>query len=185
MSIGQTDMRVLLMRSGGLCALCKRELTLQGSPTAKTLPIAEVAHIVAEQGSGPRGSSALSDRQLASAHNLMVLCPTCHTIIDKDVDTYPVEKLYTTKAEHEDWVREKLGPRSDRDEAEARVWDGVIPDVQERFYKDWTNLFWGPLQPTPLWRKSLFESIDAFREKVSRTIWPGTLPELRASIERL
>ncbi|MCB9551939.1 MAG: hypothetical protein H6705_08655 [Myxococcales bacterium] len=45
---------------------------------------------------------AAADRD--EADNLILLCPTHHTLIDKVPEQYPAELLRRWKAEHEAWV---------------------------------------------------------------------------------
>ena len=40
--------------------------------------------------------------------NLIYLCPSCHTKIDKQEDDYPAEDLFQLKEEHESWVSSRL-----------------------------------------------------------------------------
>ena len=99
------DIKILWGRSGNRCAVCKLELTPDG--TRETL--GEMAHIVARSSDGPRGNepTALADRDVYD--NLILLCPTHHTEIDKDIGTWSVARLRTTKSDHERWVSGQLG----------------------------------------------------------------------------
>ncbi len=63
-----------------------------------------MAHIIAHSADGPRGNAqAGSD----SYDNLILLCPTCHTIVDKDPVGHPKELLLNWKNDHEKQIREK------------------------------------------------------------------------------
>ena len=42
-----------------------------------------------------------------------MLCPSCHTTIDKNIEDYPVEKLHFLKSEHELWVEQTLSKTKD------------------------------------------------------------------------
>ena len=50
----------------------------------------------------------MSDAERNAHTNLILLCPTCHTKIDKQVDTYTVEILHQIKREHWVWVEKAL-----------------------------------------------------------------------------
>ncbi len=63
--------------------------------------VAEMCHIRARRKGGPRYDSALSIEEKDSFANLLLLCPTCHTLADKDRKTYTVEALARIKAAHE------------------------------------------------------------------------------------
>lgn len=97
------DIKILWGRSGNRCAICKLELTADGS--SETL--GEMAHIVGQSQNGPRGNQNLTDRD--SYDNLILLCPTHHVEIDKNYAAWPVERLRAIKADHEAWVSEQLG----------------------------------------------------------------------------
>ena len=97
------DIKILWGRSGNRCSICKLELTADGSMET----LGEMAHIVGQSQNGPRGNHDLTNRD--SYDNLILLCPTHHVEIDKDVTAWPVERLRAIKADHEAWVSEQLG----------------------------------------------------------------------------
>ena len=68
------DIKILWGRSGNRCAICKLELTADGS--LETL--GEMAHIVARSPNGPRGTQDLPVNDPDSYDNLILLCPTHH-----------------------------------------------------------------------------------------------------------
>ena len=64
--------------------------------------LGEICHIRARRKGGPRYDPSLSEEQKNSAANLVLLCPTCHTLVDKDRSgAFSVEWLEAIKAEHE------------------------------------------------------------------------------------
>ncbi|GAB3360008.1 HNH endonuclease [Amycolatopsis echigonensis] len=67
--------------------------------------LAEVAHIVAASSDGPRADSGAQEEVLASFDNLLLLCPNCHTIVDKAHASFPVELMQEWKRSHEARVR--------------------------------------------------------------------------------
>ena len=108
MSISQRDIKLLWGRAASRCSICRIELSQDNTAGSASFPIGEQAHIVGEEMDGPRGSSVLSPDERNSYHNLMLLCPTHHAIIDKNVEDYPVERLYLYKSRHELWVQQSL-----------------------------------------------------------------------------
>lgn len=101
----EKDIKILWGRSGNRCAICKLELTADGS--LETL--GEMAHIVARSPNGPRGNINQSKSDRDSYENLILLCPTHHSEVDKNPDSWPIERLRSVKADHETWVSEQLG----------------------------------------------------------------------------
>lgn len=105
----------LAMKSGNLCALtdCRTSLTSEGSE-AEPAVIGEAAHIYGESsGTEKKRPSAryrvdMTDEERNHYNNLIYLCPTCHTKIDKQEEDFPAEKLFKIKEEHEVWVAEQL-----------------------------------------------------------------------------
>ena len=97
------DIKILWGRSVNRCAVCKVELTPDG--TLETL--GEMAHIVARSLEGPRGQNSLTAYP-DGYENLILLCPTHHTEVDKNPNAGPVARLHATKADHEAWVSEQL-----------------------------------------------------------------------------
>ena len=106
----------LAMKSGNICAMkpCRIALTSDGTDAAPAV-VGEAAHIYGENaGTKTKKRSArycenMTDEQRNHYNNLIYLCPTCHTKIDKQEADYSVEFLCDMKQEHEAWIEEQLG----------------------------------------------------------------------------
>jgi len=68
------------------------------SSTERSISIAERAHIVAHSAAGPRGDSGVPASYRSEPANIVLLCPTCHTMADKSPDAYPKQLLLMKKA---------------------------------------------------------------------------------------
>ena len=101
MAVKEKNIKLLWGRSGNRCAICHMELSFDSKHSPASFPLGEQAHIVAEESTGPRGESILTPDERNRYHNLILLCPSHHTMIDKDVASFPVEKLHQIKADHE------------------------------------------------------------------------------------
>ncbi|WP_299298546.1 hypothetical protein [uncultured Tateyamaria sp.] len=103
MAIQPKDAKLLWGRAAGLCSRpdCRRKLTAVGAEGV-TFLVGEMAHQIAQKPGGPRGvPGGGSD----TYENLILLCPTHHTEIDKaPIETFPHEMLAKWKTEHESWV---------------------------------------------------------------------------------
>lgn len=72
--------------------------------------IAEMAHVIPHGDKGPRHNERPDeDFQADSFENLILLCPTCHTIVDKDPDSYSRGTLLGWKNNHLAAVAQKQG----------------------------------------------------------------------------
>lgn len=92
--------------------------------------IAEMAHILPYGEAGPRSTEAPEGGYEADLfENLILLCPTCHTIIDKNPDAYPRQILLDWKETHLANIAAFQGVRSYESRSEARA--GVIQKLDE------------------------------------------------------
>lgn len=108
MAVSQVVKRIVWVRDGGCCAMCRERVFLDGREDQPAQFRGEVAHIVAEQRDGPRGSSALTPQQRNHESNLLLLCFDHHAAIDTNVDAYPVAALQNLKLQHAAWLAERL-----------------------------------------------------------------------------
>lgn len=95
-------------RSGGLCAHpdCQARLTEEPAGDDEGVIIGEAAHIYGEKPGSARHDPEKKPDFLNGAENLIYLCPTHHTLIDKQPETYSVEVLFRWKSKHEMKMRE-------------------------------------------------------------------------------
>ncbi|MCA1908290.1 MAG: HNH endonuclease [Magnetospirillum sp.] len=104
----QTKLR-LFADAAGYCQRpdCTRRLfSEEGGPDYH---IAEMAHIMAAADDGPRPNADLTAEDRATYDNLILLCPNCHTEIDKEPAAFPDDMLREWKQGHKDKIRAALG----------------------------------------------------------------------------
>lgn len=91
----------LFASSAGYCQRpgCTTHLFLDTG--TKVIHVAEMAHIFAANNDGPRAKAELSAEERGAFENLILLCPTCHTMIDKVPQDFPDETVIGWKREHE------------------------------------------------------------------------------------
>lgn len=101
MSVSKEDIKKLWGKAGGQCSMphCTKSLA------EKDIMLGEMAHIIARSPGGPRGANRSGED---SYENLILLCPTHHTMIDSNPEQYPAERLLRIKAQHEQWVQKCL-----------------------------------------------------------------------------
>ncbi len=100
--ISQKTVKRLFAASGGICAFpgCNTRLV---DPDSGAL-LGEMCHIHAASLGGPRYDPSLSDDDRNKDSNLIILCPTHHSLIDQDEETYTSAKLKSIKNTHEETV---------------------------------------------------------------------------------
>ena len=92
-------LRELYMLSGNQCANPNCATVLIN---ANGTLVAEVCHIKAENPGGPCFDNKLSEDQRRLPNNLILLCSTCHTLVDAEPENYPVRRLTKWKNDRED-----------------------------------------------------------------------------------
>lgn len=106
--MGKKDWKILCAKSGNRCALpnCRAILVEDATKTDRASLIAEAAHIKGENPGSARYDASMTDEERNCCKNRILLCPSCHTKIDKQQNAYPVELLQRYKTEHEAWIIE-------------------------------------------------------------------------------
>ncbi len=99
----------LFADSGGFCQKpdCLTELFLEEG--GRDLHIAEMAHIFSAMDRGPRAKPSMSQAERGAYENLLLLCPTCHTIVDKAAQAFPDYLISRWKQEHKNRIAAAFG----------------------------------------------------------------------------
>lgn len=111
--------------------------------------IAEMAHVIPHGAKGPRFEQRPEGEfDAESFENLILLCPSCHTIIDKDPDAFPRVLLLEWKASHQAKLADSQGIRRYDSREEVRraivtrmaenraIWEKFAPVDGEEFEYD-------------------------------------------------
>ncbi len=96
----------LYARSGNQCAFPNCTQSLFGDSN-----LGEICHIEGLNPNSARFNPHLSDIEVNDYDNLILLCPTHHTLIDKEDKIYTVEVLRQMKQEHEKFVAQSMKSR--------------------------------------------------------------------------
>lgn len=104
----QVDPKVklqLFVLAGGRCQFdgCPHYL-IEHHLTHKRGIFAQMAHIVAFSKKGPRGNVLDRPEDINNVDNLMLLCPTCHKLIDDNPEEHPREQLEAFKKDNEERI---------------------------------------------------------------------------------
>jgi hypothetical protein len=91
------DIKMLFARSGNRCAFpkCRAAMAVNETPTG------EVCHIKGARPGSARHDPGQTDVDRHAYANLVLMCPTHHTVIDDDEEAYTVERLCKIKGAHE------------------------------------------------------------------------------------
>ncbi|CAM3661236.1 HNH endonuclease [Litorimonas haliclonae] len=97
-----TTLKILFGQSGNECAepQCSNPIIASATNKSDAANVADIAHIYALSVDGPRGKAGMTSKELNHHSNLMLLCPTHHTNVDTQYETYPADMLLKWKADH-------------------------------------------------------------------------------------
>jgi hypothetical protein len=106
MAISDRTKRLLWARSGGYCQNpeCHRDFFVffqDGNISS----LEELAHVIGQSNQGPRGKSDLSVTERDEYNNIILLCPNCHSLIDKNPLQFSVKTLQKWKQRHEEAIK--------------------------------------------------------------------------------
>ncbi|MCR9883887.1 HNH endonuclease [Vibrio alginolyticus] len=102
--------------------------------------IAEIAHVLPHGEAGPRSSEVpQGEFEPDSFENLILLCPTCHTIIDKNPEAYPRTTLLGWKRDHLANLALRQGIKTYENRTDARA--AIVSKLSEN------KAIWGKFAP--------------------------------------
>ena len=102
--IPEKDLKKLWGRAAGRCSLCHDNVLPLIDNNVDV--IGDMAHVIAYKKDGARGEDGSEYNN--SYENLLLVCPTCHRIIDHNPLKYPSEVLFTKKQEWENTIESAL-----------------------------------------------------------------------------
>ena len=126
--IGHPTRSALIAAAGGRCEFlgCPRYL-FEHHVTKKPRNFSQCAHIIAFRPAGPRGDVEPRPAGINAFENLMLLCPSCHKLVDDAPAEFPAEKLRGWKQCHEERVRWLLDLPTENEAAVLEIWTNVAP----------------------------------------------------------
>lgn len=106
-----STLKILFATSMNRCAMpgCHQSIVEKSTKKSSDAVIGEIAHIYAFSEDGPRGRGDLNDQQINEPDNLILLCPTHHTVVDAQHESYPANILMEWKREQELRFKDCLG----------------------------------------------------------------------------
>jgi hypothetical protein len=112
MTISEKSIKLLWSNAAGRCAFpeCGRRLTADRTDQSAAYTLGEMAHIKGKRSGSNRFDASQSEEERDGYGNLVLLCPTHHTEIDKPENEarYSVDWLQKAKQEHEHLILSAL-----------------------------------------------------------------------------
>lgn len=118
----------LFADSGGYCQNPNCNINLFLSIGEEDFHIAEMAHIISAGDEGPRSKEIIKE-QKGNFSNLILICPNCHTKIDKAEDEFPEELLKKWKREHSQKINSLFNIKPFESRYETRK--AILPFLNE------------------------------------------------------
>jgi len=106
--VTDSTLKALWANSGGKCAVCKTAL-IQRTVEGSNIVVGEEAHICGVKPDSKRFDASLTGDEKRLYVNLILVCPSCHKLIDTDDIKYTVVELRRLKSTQEREAREQLG----------------------------------------------------------------------------
>jgi hypothetical protein len=110
----------LFADSGGYCQRPECANPLFVDTGTKNIHVAEMAHVIAASGKGPRADATVTQADKGSYDNLILLCANCHTTIDKAPADFPDNMIREWKRKHVERINSLFGAVEYPDRASAR-----------------------------------------------------------------
>jgi hypothetical protein len=133
MAISQKSIKILWSAAGGRCAFpnCWERLCYHEAEEVAPYTLGEMAHICGDQPGANRHDPTQTDAERDGYWNLILLCPTHHTLIDRNETeaVYTVAMLQAMKAAHEARVLERLDKESTLTKADLAR--SILPLLEE------------------------------------------------------
>lgn len=164
----------LFADSGGYCQNpnCNKNLFITVGES--DFHIAEMAHIFSASDGGPRSDSKLTKEARGEFENLILLCPNCHTSIDKADTEYPDSLIKTWKKEHSNKINEIFNIKLCNNREE--VWQLINPLMLENkfafeTYGPMTDERFNPESEMPkVWNRNIHKTILPNNRKILNII---------------
>ncbi|MCF7353432.1 HNH endonuclease signature motif containing protein [Vibrio sp. CK2-1] len=144
MSITNKSIKLLWSNAAGRCSFrsCGERLSVEEAEGVTPYTLGEMAHIKGNKPGSNRYDVEQSAIERDSYENLILLCPTHHTLIDKAENeaVFSIELLHEMKREHENFISTRLqGSKIDNIE---QLKDKIAPYMAEN-YQAWEQ--YGPM----------------------------------------
>lgn len=164
---------------------CRKHLEIDDGVVAEPSLVGEVAHMVAEKISGPRGDSALVEEERNSYENLLLLCKDHHKLVDDNPREYSVARLKKMKHGHEEWVRESLAGYDPEKQRHHEIYASYVEEwgclAMVENWREWSSHVMGCGDPKM--GKDSSEKLCELSNWIHSRVWPKRYPSLEEAFE--
>ncbi len=112
MAITEKTIKLLWANAAGRCSFtdCEEKLTIEQAANVAPYTLGQMAHIKGEKAGSNRHDKSQTNEERDNYENLILLCPTHHTLIDKPENekVYSVDILMKMKVAHENNISKRL-----------------------------------------------------------------------------
>lgn len=153
----------LFADSAGYCQNPDCNINLFLSIGVSNFHIAEMAHIISAGEHGPRSDRKISKIKKGEFSNLILLCPTCHTKIDKAELEFPDSLIIEWKTTHSKKINSLFNIKQFENRQQVR--QAILPIINENktifeTYGPLTNERYNPESETPkIWISKIHQHI--------------------------
>lgn len=124
----------LFADSAGYCCRPECHRYLFSDLSIANYHLGEMAHIIASSSKGPRASNSISAKNKAEYDNLILLCPSCHTEVDKAPEVFPTELILDWKTNHKKRIIEAISIPKVNNRVEARNYISKILRINKNIF---------------------------------------------------
>lgn len=196
MAIDVLTRKLLWGHAGNQCAFpdCSQTLIVNlGSDESRVLEgagavIGEEAHIRSGKEEGPRYDPAYPKDMVDGYQNLLLLCPTHHTIIDKgDGRGFSIDELVRMKQDHELSINQRIGLVGERSrELEERMLASIIVWEQKANLEGWSKLTYKLTTAVPSLAIRQYNGLVELGRWLLGRSWPRSrFPEISRSFDNM
>ncbi len=179
MSISDSVKRLLCYSSAWFCQnpSCSVEL-VKFFEGWSIVQIQEFAHIIWQSEMWPRWASILSKTERDEYDNIIVLCPNCHSMVDKKPSEFPGNLLRSWKKDHEERIRslfEGTEKHLSRESLRKRI-KFLLDENRGVFMQYWPISEWweNPIRDVKPWRKYVFNTIIPNNRNICKLLYQNS-----------
>lgn len=185
MAISLKTHKLLWGSSGNICARCKKGVVEDSTETDDASLVGEEAHICSKSPEGPRHDDPLPIEERDLFANLILLCNTCHKIVDDQLGEYTAAVLRQMKSDHAQWVKDTLGAVISEKTQDDLTYSTYIDEWESRAdIANWRNWMYGLLaNGRPRISKESADRLDELKDWLQSRIWPNRYPLLENAFE--